>query len=351
MALRVLLADESVTIKKVFQLSLQDYAADVVTVTVGVDVLPVAKKTKPDIIFADVLLQKKNGYEVAAEIKKDPMLSKIPVVLIWSGFMELDEARFKASRADGHLEKPFDTQKLRQLVQTLVPKTQTQTLSEYLQFPKLPDFAESPAPTDAEAKPAEPDKPAAKPAPTNVIPLNDEEKDSNWSMDSFEPLQVPDDEIDEFVAVDLPPAPPPAKAAGKPETEPDLDDDGDNQWIQRTLSNYKVQPPQPEDEEVDFGLPDPDTIIRNEMTSTRAAAKAPTPAVEDDIELDLSDAPAPRPEPIPQLNDKQLEAIIRAQSKEVIEKVVWQVVPEIATQIIERELQKLLKERDELGPR
>ncbi len=56
-------------------------------------------------------------------------------------------------------------------------------------------------------------------------------------------------------------------------------------------------------------------------------------------------------QPIPQLDAKQLEAIIRAQSKEVIEKVVWQVVPEIATQIIEREIKKLLKERHDIGPR
>ena len=43
-----------------------------------------------------------------------------------------------------------------------------------------------------------------------------------------------------------------------------------------------------------------------------------------------------------------LEKIIREQSAEVIESVVWKVIPELATQIIERELSKLLKERDAL---
>src|SRR5690606_3309788 len=99
MALRVLLADESSTIKKVFQLSLQDFAVEVQPVNVGLDVLAVAKKFQPDIIFADVLLQKKNGYEVCSEIKHDPQLSKIPVVLMWSGFMELDEDKFNAAMA------------------------------------------------------------------------------------------------------------------------------------------------------------------------------------------------------------------------------------------------------------
>lgn len=356
MALRVLLADESVTIKKVFQLSLQDYGADVLTVTAGLDVVPVAKKNKPDIIFADVLLQKKSGYDVAAEIKRDPELKDIPVVLIWSGFMELDEARFRASGANGHLEKPFDTQKLRQLVQSLVPKTQTQKLSEYLQFPRLPDFAETPASPVAQAPSAQ-TPPPAPPAVTS----------STWSMESFEPLQVPEDEADEFVTVDLPPAPPVRAAAPvNPEPEVDLDDDGDNQWIQKTLSNYKVKiTPEDEKDPAEKRIErDPsENLFHNEVSGVRTLP--PAADLEDDaIELDLSDTghqkppvQAPTPPPpvgasaIPALNEKQIEAIIRAQSKEVIEKVVWQVLPEIASQVIEREIQKLLKERDELGPR
>src|SRR5688572_8621757 len=117
MALRVLLADESTTIKKVFQLSLQDFGVDVFAVTSGLDVLSVVKKSRPDIVFIDVILPKKSGYDVATEIKKDPDLKNIPVVLMWSGFLELDQARYASSHADGNLEKPFDTQKLRSLVQ------------------------------------------------------------------------------------------------------------------------------------------------------------------------------------------------------------------------------------------
>ena len=98
MALRVLLADESSTIKKVFQLALQDFAVDVRPVNVGVDVVPVALNFKPDIIFADVLLQKKSGYDVCAEVKQHPTLKNVPVILMWSGFMELDEDKLEAIR-------------------------------------------------------------------------------------------------------------------------------------------------------------------------------------------------------------------------------------------------------------
>ncbi len=140
MALRVLLADESTTIKKVMQLALQDFAVEVKAVHVGVDVVEVAKSFEPDIIFVDVLLQKRNGYEVSAEIKREHRLSDIPVVLMWSSFMDLDEGQADQSGADRRLEKPFDVENLRQIVLELVPKTRSQRLAHFLKFPD--SFAE-----------------------------------------------------------------------------------------------------------------------------------------------------------------------------------------------------------------
>src|SRR5690606_20789003 len=116
MALRVLLADESTTIKKVMQLALQDFAVEVKAVHVGIDVVEVARSFKPDVIFADILLQKKNGYEVSADLKRDEGLKSIPVVLMWSSFMDLDENLAQQSGADGRLEKPFDVENLRQQI-------------------------------------------------------------------------------------------------------------------------------------------------------------------------------------------------------------------------------------------
>ena len=59
MALRVLLGDESATIKKVIQLALQDYSVEVKSVHLGLDILDVSRTFQPHIIFMDVLLQKK----------------------------------------------------------------------------------------------------------------------------------------------------------------------------------------------------------------------------------------------------------------------------------------------------
>lgn len=406
MALRVLLADESVTIKKVFQLSLQDFGVDVFAVTSGLDVLPVAKKNRPDILFVDVILPKKSGYDIAKEIKNDPDLKNVPVVIIWSGFMELDQARFVSSGADAHLEKPFDTQKLRHIVQSLVKKTSTQTLSEFLQFPKLPDFKDEVSPQARRQAPAPPEdtnvlsmrtnSSVRAPANKPVDPPQPENKpQADWNMDHFAPMpsgtsitQVNESAqesndgdfselADDFVPVELPPQAPSRASlkrseaskqwmAPPEESDDDSTDDSDNQWIQKTLSRYKVDVNDSDEQEGEIEYQEPadkidaDSIIRNERSAPPKLPPKVTPNTEFDpspdteeseIELDLGEATETRTENIPQLNDKQLEAIIRAQSKEMIEKVIWQVVPEIAAQIIEREIQRLLKERQDIGPR
>ncbi len=116
MALRVLLADESTTIKKVMELSLAEYNVQVQAVSIGLDVVQFAKKFQPHIIFADVLLPKKSGYDVCQEIKSDPDLNKTPVILMWSGFLELDKAKVNLSNADDRIEKPFDSKTLIDLI-------------------------------------------------------------------------------------------------------------------------------------------------------------------------------------------------------------------------------------------
>jgi two-component system, cell cycle response regulator len=143
MALRVLLADESSTIKKAIQMVLSDYGVEVKTVPTGIDVLSVTQSFSPDIIIADILLNKKNGYEVCLELKAKEDTENIPVILMWSSFMQLDFELFKASRADASLEKPFETETIRNLVEKLVPKLQTFPLKGFLNHAPMPNFEES----------------------------------------------------------------------------------------------------------------------------------------------------------------------------------------------------------------
>jgi CheY-like chemotaxis protein len=294
MALRVLLADESSTIKKVFQLALQDFAVEVRPVNVGVDVAPVARSFNPDIIFADVLLQKRSGYDVAAEIKQDAGLKNIQVVLMWSGFMELDEDKFQACMANAQLEKPFDVSALRKLVGELVPRTKDQRISQFLNFPKMPDI--EPNKPQATAPEAPPEEFAQVPLPKAKAPATDKYK-INLKPEELEPGHVP---------VDY-----------------NLPEDVEEPFSIKETRMPSAAPPIPELDADDELVPDVDELP------------------------DLAQASSPAATAAAALSPEQLEKIIREQSADVIESVVWKVVPDLAAQIIERELNKLLKEREQ----
>lgn len=141
--MRVLLADESSTIKKAIQMVLAEYGVEIKTVPTGIDVLSVAQSFLPDIIIADILLNKKNGYEVGLELKNNENTKDIPIILMWSSFIQLDTQLFKDSKADASLEKPFETHTIKALVEKLVPKLRTFPLKGFLNHAPLPDFEES----------------------------------------------------------------------------------------------------------------------------------------------------------------------------------------------------------------
>lgn len=373
MALRVLLADESNTIKKVFQLALQDYAVEVRPVNIGLDVVPVAASFRPDIIFADVLLQKKSGYEVSAEVKKDSSLKDVPVVLMWSGFMELDEDKFQASRANAQLEKPFDVGSLRKIVQELVPKTKTQKLSGFLTFPPMPEFTESKpsassSPSVAETVPAPPAQhvpSAPKPVSQTAAPPGVGEKTgSSWDMESFDPMETPlvigDADEEEFQQVNLaappareePTAPKRVSISAPPPIEEDEEET--STWQQKDLSRFRIDLDDGNDLPIDYVVSD-EEIKPEDILHSGSAWSEPTPEQDEssDIETPPPQVPAAptlakeSQAALPKLSPAQIEEIVREQSREIIETVVWRVVPELAARIIERELKKLLDEKDQ----
>lgn len=142
MSLRILLADESTSIKKAFQLALSDLGADIKSVPSGLDVLTVAIDYQPTVIFADILLTKKSGYEICREIKENPKTKHIPVVLMWSQFMEFNQALAEKAGFDDRLEKPFDTETLRKIILRFYNEAETHPLKNKLIIPEVYDADE-----------------------------------------------------------------------------------------------------------------------------------------------------------------------------------------------------------------
>src|SRR5690349_17579844 len=108
----LLLADDSITIQKVVSITFANEDVKVTSVDNGEAAIAKARELKPDLILADVVMPRRNGYEVCEAVKADPALRHIPVLLLAGTFEAFDEARARAARADGHIAKPFESQAL-----------------------------------------------------------------------------------------------------------------------------------------------------------------------------------------------------------------------------------------------
>ncbi len=292
MALRVLLADESSTIKKVMQVALDEFGVEVKSVPVGLDVVQSAIEFKPDIIFADILLAKKNGYEVSLAVKENSLLSSTPVVLMWSGFMDLDHQKFNQSKANSSLEKPFDSDSLKKLVLDLVPKLSGNKIAPFTQFIDRPDFTQ------------------------------------DWE--------------EEFKSVSLKDLSERASDASS-QTQPNfkLSESADSTKTAATI-NWEATPQESAESESDLelDLTNTNVLLSNSQQEvsldsfTSAGFKTPT-----------SDSNSLRSAAIDPL---RMEEILRSEARDVIEKIAWSLLPDIVDRVVKEEVQRILKEAEKL---
>jgi CheY-like chemotaxis protein len=117
---KLLLADDSVTIQRVIELTFADEDVEVTTVSDGQLAIERLDADPPDIVLADIDMPKRDGYEVAAYIKSRPELAHIPVVLLTGAFEPIDQARATAAGSSDVLAKPFEPQMVINRVKNLL---------------------------------------------------------------------------------------------------------------------------------------------------------------------------------------------------------------------------------------
>ncbi len=140
MAPKLLLADDSVTIQRVIELTFADEDITVTAVGDGQQAIARVQAEPPDIVLADVGMPERDGYEVAAFIKGDPKLAHIPVLLLTGAFEPVDEVRARAVGCDGVLVKPFEPQMVISRVRELLAgKREPQTEARPLAAAARPD--------------------------------------------------------------------------------------------------------------------------------------------------------------------------------------------------------------------
>lgn len=174
---RILLADDSVTIQKVIELTFMDEDYEVRAVSNGDEAVALLSSLNPDFVIADVHMPGANGYEVCRLAKQSR--PDRPVLLLVGTFEPFDEGQARAAGADSHLKKPFDSQELLQRVEELLASRAPAAAAAAPEAPAPASLAD----WTAQAPQAVPDWLAAQPAePMGTAALPDLPAEPSWGQ-------------------------------------------------------------------------------------------------------------------------------------------------------------------------
>lgn len=272
MSMRILIVEDSVTMRRVMEMTFAGEDAQLLTVENGELALERGREFGPDVAFVDASLPGIDGYEVTRQIKADPQLAGTAVVLMASQHRPLDAARASEVGADDQLLKPFDTQEAIDKATSLAGRT--------------------------EALYEAPSVPVARPATTPP---------QRVAQPSYRPTPPP---LPVGGPTSRPMAPTPVGSSRLP---------GAPVAASSAVAS-SIPPSQP---------------------STRPISSAPVPAQSAGVVGDaLSHSVVERLQTLG-LTPEQVEGVLKL-SAEVVERVVWEVVPELAEAMIREELHRLV---------
>ncbi len=298
MTVKILVADDSATMRQVMQMTFAGQDAEVVTVDGGDAAIQRAKEIRPDVVFADASMPT-DGYAVAQAIKSDPALSNTAVIVLASQHHAFDEGRGRQAGVDDHVIKPFDSQVVIDKVGQVLGRPRAQAAAG----------APAPAPRPVAAPAAAPPPPPRPPSGPTQAPSTRPATKSTVAFGAPKPPPAPP-----------PVAAPPAAAAPPPAAAPPA--------AARPVLELADEPEPP------MPAPAPAAAPRQPPA---AAASAPARAAAaatgngSSMAKKLGDLG---------LTDDQVQGVL-ALSREVIEQVVWEVVPDLAETIIREEIRRL----------
>ena len=322
MSIKILLADDSITIQKVVGII---FGGDDYTLTVvdnGKAAVEKAQEVNPDVLLIDALMPGMSGYEVCEAVRANQALAAKPILLLTGSFEPFDENKAKSCGADGFLAKPFESQQIITKVKELFELGSSRSGASGASGASAPA---APAAADFDLESAA-ESTIEAPAASNDIwgAFTTEEDDQTVAFDdsSF-------DVVEETAASTTPavsPAVQDSKGTG-------------SQWVPVEEETFEfddesaAKPAAPVFNEPDaFEMDIPDL-------APAATPEKPVIAFEEPA-APVAVAPAPAA-PQAALTEDQLRAALAGASKEVIERIVWEIVPDLAEVMIKEAIRKI----------
>jgi CheY-like chemotaxis protein len=311
MSMRVLIVEDSVTMRKVMEMTFAGEDAELLVVESGERALEQGAAFGPDVAFIDASLPGIDGYEVTRAMKSNPGLSSTAVILMASQHRPLDVARASEVGADDHILKPFDTQEAIDKANGLAG--QVMAISDIPSVPAARPATKPPMPVAQRSY-----RPTPPPLP--VSPVQSARPIGHTPLSGAQVSVAPGS------AASLRSSAPPAKIVSAPAV----------QVSSAPPSQLDTAPPQPSSAPPSqFGTAPP------QSASARVASARPSsPLQAAGASEALSHSVVARLETLGLTSD-QVEAVLKL-SAEVVERVVWEVVPDLAEAMIREELHRLI---------
>ena len=115
-ATRILVIDDSNTIRRSAEIFLKQGGHEVVLAEDGFDALSKLSDFRPDLVFCDILMPRLDGYQTCAIIKRNARFAGVPVIMLSSKDGLFDKARGRMVGSEAYLTKPFTKEQLLQAV-------------------------------------------------------------------------------------------------------------------------------------------------------------------------------------------------------------------------------------------
>ena len=324
----ILCVDDSATMRTIVEKTFFAEPYDVVTVPSGEAAIEKAKEIQPDLILADAGMVGVTGYDVCKAVREEAGIGNIPVIIMSGVSSPYDENKAKDVGATDHIKKPFDTTKLIEKVTELC-------------------FAAAPA--------AEPAVPRISPAPPKIVPATPKPAPTQGAtLHAFpNPVAQKPPVAPPVVPPVIPAAPKPIRPVGHKETMEFGRMVASEKPKQEEVAPIEIDDETGDDADIQVG-----TLAELAQTNEKGEMLEPTHEV-DAVEIDEPVAPATPPAKpaveemietaaadvaakVGGLTPEQAEAI-RTLTAEVIEQVVWEIVPDLAETIIQERIDKLLE--------
>ena len=291
---KILVADDSVVIQKSIGITFAQEDFQVTFVGNGEEAFQRAKDIKPDLILADTSMPKLAGAELCKKFRLEAEFRRTPILLLASAQETYSPGQLKACGANDFIQKPFESSVLIEKVKTQLAggAEAAETVKAASMEQSIDSAFGSPGSVGAEEETAITHTPPRAPEPMVL------EQSEEFSMDTT------------AAAYDHPIATP------SPDTLASLDvlsiEDSEEHSPEQNFVPYEEEKTKAEPS---------DPKLRQQAAPARAATPAPSTSL--------------------QLSDDQIEKIVSKVFQNVIERIAWEVVPEMAERVIKEELKKI----------